>query len=274
MEQALDQIGFELGVRPYGIIPTIRSLPKAQEMDGLRVWIAGLISENDRLQTKVADRNRRVEEAEARAAAAEARATVAEEGRIRAEAESTKWHGVSQKFFDSLGFASDVVTKAWIFDDCMKKSEAVSASKVLRMLVDFSGRMENLLKEIWLVFQYGDRGYEAGPSKHRPEPVPEPSRPEPSSLPTSTLGAPPTEAPSASTPRPEATQPQPEPASTPVNPDPMREEPIPDSLNTDDIPSLHQWGTEGLRESVTSTTRSRGPTDPVIRITPGSVTHS
>ena len=61
MEQALDQIGSELGVSPDQIIPTIRTLPKAQEVDGLRVRIAGLISENDRLQTQVADRNRRAE---------------------------------------------------------------------------------------------------------------------------------------------------------------------------------------------------------------------
>ena len=86
--------------------------------------------------------------------------------------------------------------------------------------------------------------------------------------------APPTGAPSASTPRPEATPYQPEAASMPSIPDPTRQEPIPDSLNTDDIPSLHQWGTEDLPELVTPTTGSRRLTDPVIRITPGSVTRS
>ena len=179
MEQVLEQIGSELGVSPDQIIPTIRTLPKAQEVDGLRVRIAGLINENDRLQTQVADQNRRAEVAEAqtlavavlasaaetRAAAAEIRATAAKEARIRAEAESTKWHGVSRKFFDSFGFPGDVVTKARIFDECMKKSEAVSAVKVLRMLVDFSRRVENLLKEIRSAFQLGDRGHEGGPSE-------------------------------------------------------------------------------------------------------------
>ena len=143
MEQALEQIGSELGVSPDQIIPTIRTLPKAQEVDGFRVRIAGLISENDRLQTQVADRNRRVEAAEAqtlaaaaltsaaeaRAAVAEVCATAAEEAQIRAEAESTKWHGVSQKFFDSFGFPGNVVTKARIFDECMKKPEAVSCER-------------------------------------------------------------------------------------------------------------------------------------------------
>ena len=145
MEKALEQIGSELGVSPDEIIPTIRSLPKAQEMDGLRVRIAGLISENDRLQTQVVDWNRRAEAteaqtlvaatqasvAEARAAAAEVRAAAAEEAQALAESESTKWHTVSHKFFDSFGFPGDVVTKARIFDQCMKKSEAVSAAKIL-----------------------------------------------------------------------------------------------------------------------------------------------
>ena len=152
MEKALEQISSELGVGPEGIISTIRSLPKAKEVDAIRARIAGLINDNDGLQTQVADQNRRLEEAEARAAAVEARAAAAEEGRIRAEAESTKWHGVSRKFFNAFGFPGDMVTKARTFDECMKKPEAVSAPKVLQMLVDFSGRVENLLKEIRLVF--------------------------------------------------------------------------------------------------------------------------
>ena len=233
----------------------------------------------------MADRNQRVEvakaqtlvaasqvsAAEARAAAAEARAAVAEEARAFAESESTKWHGVSWKFFNSLGFPGDVVTKGRIFDQCMKKLEAVLAAKILWMLVDFSARVENLLKKIRSAFQLGDRGHEAGPSEQRPDPVPGPSRPEPPSPPTATPGAPPTGAPSASTPRPEATPSRPEAAAMPNIPDPTQQEPIPDSLNTDDILSLHQWGTEDLPESGTPATGSRGPTDPVIRITTGSV---
>ena len=88
MEEALEQIGSELGVRPNGIIPTIRSLPKASEMEELKARIARLLKDNAGLQAQVADRNRRLEEAEARVAAAE-------EGWIQAEAEITKWHGVS-----------------------------------------------------------------------------------------------------------------------------------------------------------------------------------
>ena len=212
--------------------------------------------------------------AEARAAAAKARAAAAEEARAFAESESTKWHGVSRKFFDSLGFPGDVVTKARIFDQCMKKPKAMSAAKILRIMVDFSARVQNLLKEIRSAFQLGDRGHEAGPSEQCPDPVPGPSRPEPPSPPTATPGAPPTGAPSASTPRPKATPSRLEAAATPNIPDPTQQEPIPDSLNTDDIPSLHQWGTEDLPESETPATGSWGPTDLVIRITPGSIPRS
>ena len=189
MEQALEQIGSKLGVSPDQIIPTIQTLPKVQEVDGLRARIAGLIGENDRLQTQVTDRNRRAEAAEAQtlvaatqasaaearaAAAAKVRAATTEEAQVLAESESTKWHGVFRKFFDSFGFPGDVVTKARIFDKCMKKPKVVSAVKVLRMLVDFSGRVENLLKEIQSAFQLSDRGHEAGPSEQRSESVPGP----------------------------------------------------------------------------------------------------
>ena len=126
MEKALQQTGSELGVSPDEIIPTIRSLPKAQEVDGLRIRIAGLISGNDQLQTQVVDRNRRAEATEAltlvaatqastakaHAAAAAVRAAAAEEAQALAESESTKWNGVSRKFFDSFGFPGDVVMKA------------------------------------------------------------------------------------------------------------------------------------------------------------------
>ena len=46
MKEALEQIGFELGVRPNRIIPKIRSLPKAQEVEELRAQIAELLQDN------------------------------------------------------------------------------------------------------------------------------------------------------------------------------------------------------------------------------------
>ena len=50
MEEVLEQIGSELGVRPNEIIPTIRSLSKARKMEELRARIAGLFKDNAGLQ--------------------------------------------------------------------------------------------------------------------------------------------------------------------------------------------------------------------------------
>ena len=100
------------------------------------------------------------------------------------------------------------------------------------------------------------------------------SRPEPISPPALTPGAPATGEASTLTPQPGVPEAQPEAAATPVIPNPTQQEPISDSLNTDDIPSLHQWATEGLWDTVTPTTGSRGPMASVVRITAGSVTWS
>ena len=110
-------------------------------MEELRAQIAGLLKEIADLQTQVADRDQKVKEVEAQAA-------VAVEEKIRAEAECEKWHTTSRKFFDFVGFLGDVVTKARLYNQCMKKREVEPARKILRMLVDFSGRVENLLKEL------------------------------------------------------------------------------------------------------------------------------
>ena len=101
----------------------------------------------------------------------------------------------------------------------MKKPEVEPAPKILHMLVDFSGRVENLLKELCILLHYDRQGQEAGPSERRPGAGPEPAvRPEPTSPLASTPGAPATGEPSAPTPQPEAPQDQPEPTATPVIP--------------------------------------------------------
>ena len=118
--------------------------------------------------------------------------------------------------------------------------EVVPAPKILRMLVDFSKMVENLLGELRVLVRYDRREQEAEPSKRSLEPDLElASRPEPTSPLALTLGAPATGEPFAPTPQPKAPQNQPEPATTPVILDPTCQEPIPDSLNTNDIPSLH-----------------------------------
>ena len=51
MEEALEEIGTELGVEPRQIMQHIRALPKAREVEDLRAWIDGLFKEYADLQT-------------------------------------------------------------------------------------------------------------------------------------------------------------------------------------------------------------------------------
>ena len=76
------------------------------------------------------------------------------EEKIRAKVEREKERTISRKFFNFVGFAGDVVTKVKLYDQCMKKPEVVPTPKILRMLVDFSRRVENLLKELHVLLQY------------------------------------------------------------------------------------------------------------------------
>ena len=63
---------------------------------------------------------------------------------------------MARKFHAFVGYPGDVVTKARLHDESMKKSEVVPAPKVLRALIDYSGRMEKLLEEMRTLLQYGE----------------------------------------------------------------------------------------------------------------------
>ena len=268
MEEALEEISAELGVEPQQVVEHIKVLPKAREMEDLRAWIDCLLKENTELKMQVADRNDKLKDAEALI-------VTAFEEKIRAQEKREKAFTMARKFHAFVGYPGDMVTKARLYDECMKKPEVVPARKVLWILIDYNGKVEKLLGELRTLFQYGEQREEVGPSKRRPEPEPMPvPRPEPIPQPASTPAAPSTGRVSAPTLQPGALEDPLESATTPGVPDPMLREPIPDSLNTDDLASLHQWAMERLQETITSTTGSQGPTALVFRITPGSVTRS
>ena len=151
---------------------------------------------------------------------------------------------MARKFHAFVENPGDVVTKARLYDECMKKSEVVRVPKVLRILVDYSGKVEKLLEELRALLQHSE---EAGPSDRRLESEPVPVlRPEPIPLPALIPAAPSTEGASAPTPQLGVAEDQLEAAATPGIPDPTLRESIPDSLNTDDLASFHQWAMEGL----------------------------
>ena len=141
MEEALEEISAKLGVEPRWIMQHIRAFPKAGEMEDLRARIDNLFKENAELKTQVADWDAKVKEAKALTAAAF-------EEKVRAQEEREKAVTMAKKFHAFVGFASNVVTKARLYDECIKKPEVVPSPKILQMLVDFSRKVEKLLGEL------------------------------------------------------------------------------------------------------------------------------
>ena len=89
----------------------------------------------------MADRDEKRKEAEALTA-------IAFEEKVRAQEEREKAITMALKFHAFVEFSRDVVTKARLYDECMKKLEVVPAPKVLRILVDYNGKVEKLFGEL------------------------------------------------------------------------------------------------------------------------------
>ena len=141
MEQALEEISSELGVEPRQVVGHIKALSKAREMEDLRARIDCLLKENAKLKTQVANRDEKLKEAETLTA-------VAFEEKIRIQEEREKAVTMARKFHSFVEYPGDVVTKARLYDESMKKPKVVPAPKVLRALIDFSGKVEKLLGEL------------------------------------------------------------------------------------------------------------------------------
>ena len=79
---------------------------------------------------------------------AETLSTTAFEEKVWTQEEREKAVTMARKFHTFVGYPGDVVTKARLYDESMKKPEVVPAPKVLWALIDYSGRMEKLLEEL------------------------------------------------------------------------------------------------------------------------------
>ena len=227
-----------------------------------------LLKERAELKMQVADRDDKLKEAET--------LTVATfEKKVHTQEEHERAITMARKVHAFVGYLCDVVTKARLYNESMKKPEVVPAPKVLLAMIDYSAKMEKLLRELRTLLQHGEQGEAAGLSERCSEPEPVPvSRSELAHQQAPTLAAPLIVGAPAPTPQPKAAVARIKVATTPGMADPTLQEPIPNSLNTDDLVSLHQWATEGLKEMAMPTTRSQPPTVPVVRTTPGSVTRS
>ena len=83
-----------------------------------------LIKENAKLKTQVADRDEKLKEVETLTAAAF-------EEKVRAQEEREKAVTMAQKVHAFVGYPGNVVTKARLYDESMKKPEVVPVPKLL-----------------------------------------------------------------------------------------------------------------------------------------------
>ena len=141
-----------------------------------------------------------------------------------ARAERNKAKVVAQKIHGYLGFPSDVLNKARLYDHGLKQPTTNSGVKIMRCMVDYGIKLEKTLKELRALLH---------PTGSQLEPV-------------GTPGAGPSIVP-APTPSPEFVTP---PAT---QPDPLLQEPIP-NINTDDLASLKSWAEAGPENLTTPTT--------------------
>ena len=99
------------------------------------------------LKTQVADRDEKLKEAEALTA-------TAFDEEVQAQEEREKAFTMAKKFHTFVGYLGDMVTKARLYDESIKKLEVVPAPKVLRILIDYNGKVEKLLGELRTLLQH------------------------------------------------------------------------------------------------------------------------
>ena len=133
-----------------------------------------------------------------------------------------------------MEYPGDVVNKARLYDQCAKQLDTSSRAKMMRCMVDYSTKMEKLLKELRALLQ------------------PTGVQPKPASTSTPTPGP-------STIPIP---NPSPNIVTPPIDrPDPLLQEAIP-KINMEDIASLRSWAAEGPENLTILTTGSRGTNIP------------
>ena len=232
MERFIEEISNFFDVEPVEVMDRMRTLPKPEDLTDLQARMDCLLKENVELRAR-ADKGDalRVENKELKGQMKEAEKEI--------KAARTEWDKskeITQKVSKFLGSPGDVLNKARLFDHGLKQPATDSGVKIMRCMIDYSQKMEKMLKELRTLLQL---------TEGRPEQA-------------RTLGAGP-----STTPAPTASFVTP----PPTRPDPLLQEPIP-VLNTDEMANLQDWAEGGPEALATPTTGTCA--NPVTFSTPGS----
>ena len=221
MERFIEDISNYMDSEPANVMDRIKALPKPKDLTDLQARMDCLLKENvelrakadegDALRTENKELKDRVKEAEK-----EVKATRTEQDRSKE---------IAQQVSKFLGSPGDVLNKARLFNHGLKQPATDSGVKMMRCMIDYSQKMEKMLKELRTLLQ---------PIGGRPEQARTPE-----------AGPSTTPAPTANFVIPPATR-----------PDPLLQESIP-VLNTDEMVNLRNWA-EGGPEALATPTIGTG----------------
>ena len=146
LERILESISLHLDVEPCHLLEYIQALPKPQEFADLQARVDCLLKENSKLKTKVEEGKalwKEMVELKDRITTLEEEVKTALEEQNKAKAKE-----VARKIHSFMGFLGEVVNKARLYDQGLRQPETALGAKMMRCMVDYSTKMEKLLKEL------------------------------------------------------------------------------------------------------------------------------
>ena len=175
-------VSLELDMEPRLILEHLRKLPKAQDMTDLQARVDYLFKANGELRTRVEEGEalcKEEEELKDRIKALEVEVKSTRKDRDKAME-------VAQKIHAFVGYLSDVVNKARLYDQCAKQLETSSGAKVIRCMVNYSTTIKKLLKEMYILLESVGAQPKTAPATQQPTSTPA-LAPTPVPVPTASL---------------------------------------------------------------------------------------
>ena len=158
MECFIEEISNFFDAEPAEVMDRIRTLPKPEDLTNLQARMDCLLKENVELRARADEGYAlRAENKELKDRMKEAEKEVKV-----ARTERDKSKETAQKVCKFLGSPGDVLNKARLFDHGLKQPATDSSVKIMRCMIDYSQKMEKMLKELRTLLQ---------PTEGRPEQV-------------------------------------------------------------------------------------------------------
>ena len=169
MERFIEDISNYMDSEPADVMDRIKALPKPEDLTNLQVRMDYLLKENVELRAKSEESNAlRTKNKELKDGVKEAEKEVK-----AARTERDRSKEIAQQVSKFLGSLGDVLNKAQLFDHGLKQPATDSGVKMMRCIIDYSQKMEKMLKELRTLLQPTEARLEqVGTPRAGPSPPP------------------------------------------------------------------------------------------------------